>query len=351
MAQLVVAEENRVHAFRTPKVHKRRHAWFWFLCGACIAVFAAELLLHPISGKYETSSGMEISSFREGQASAHFLSNGLRVTANPQIPGAPAILIIGDSHVEAFQVPDGETMGSDLERDLRASGKQWNVWQYGWSGADGADYIFAAPMFLEKFPSSYIFLTMNDGDFRTKSGEQARISDRDGTVVAEGLVPNAIPGRERSYGGHLARKMKESGLIYNGVLRFQTDVKPLLRHERIANAQEDALPREGSSNAELMEMIVRGLKQQYGDKLHIVYTPAQPFSDTEPLEPAESLLLAECQAQHVPCRSLRDRMIHELTVNHRLSRGFSDTEPGKGHLNARGHQLMANELFDWLRSN
>jgi hypothetical protein len=349
MAQQLVAEERSIRAPRIRKVRKHRHAWFWFLCGAGVSLLAAELLLHPISGKYETPTEIEIRNFREGQASAHFLPNGLRLTGNPQIPGAPAVLIIGDSHVEAFQIPDDQTMGALVERKLRASGKQWNAWQYGWSGAEGADYIFAAPMFLEKFPTPYIFLTMNDGDFRTKLGEQARISDRNGTVIAEGLVPNAVRGREPSFGGHLARKMKESGLIYGAALRFQLDLEPQWQ-EHTASAQ-DAFPPNGASSAELMEMIVRGLKQQYGDKLRVVYMPPQPFSAQESLEPAESLLMAQCQAQGVQCRSIRDRMIHELTVNHQLCRGFSDTKPGKGHLNARGHELVADEIFDWLNSN
>jgi hypothetical protein len=349
MAQQLVAEETSIRASRTRKVRQHHHAWSGFFCGAGVAVLAAELLLHPISGKYETPAEIEIRNFREGQASTHFLPNGLRLTGNPQIPGARAVLIIGDSHVEAFQIPDDQTMGARLEDKLRASGKQWNAWQYGWSGAEGADYIFAAPMFLEKFPTPYIFLTMNDGDFRTNLGEQARISDHSGTVVAEGLVPNAIRGREPSFGGHLARKMKESGLIYGAALRFQLDLKPQWK-EHTASAQ-DAFPPNGASSVELMEMIVRGLKQQYGDKLRIVYMPPQPFSASEPLEPAESLLMAQCQAQGVQCRSIRDRMIHELTVNHQLSRGFSDTEPAKGHLNARGHQLVADEIFDWLNSN
>jgi hypothetical protein len=348
MSQPLVAEDKAIPAPRTSKVRKHRYAWLGFICGAAISLLVAELLLHPISGKYENRAGSEIRNFREGEASAHFLSNGLRLTGNPQIPDAPSVLIVGDSHVEAFQVPDEQTMGGYLERKLRSSGKQWNAWQYGWSGAEGADYIFAAPMFLEKFPTPYIFLTMNDGDFRTKVGEQARIFDRNGMVVAEGLVPNAIRGREPSFGGHLARKMKESGFIYAAALRFQLDLKPQWE-EQHASAQDD-LPANGVSHADLMELIVRGLKQQYGDKLYIVYMPPQPFSADEPLEPAESLLMAQCHAQAVNCRSIRDRMIRELTVNHNLSRGFSDTQPGIGHLSARGHELVADEIFDWLNS-
>ena len=44
------------------------------------------------------------------------------------------------------------------------------------------------------------------------------------------------------------------------------------------------------------------------------------------------------------CRSLRERMVNELVVNHKLVRGFSDTQPGVGHLNARGHELVADEI-------
>jgi hypothetical protein len=51
------------------------------------------------------------------------------------------------------------------------------------------------------------------------------------------------------------------------------------------------------------------------------------------------------------CRSLRARMINELMVNHNLVRGFSDSAPGVGHLNARGHEIVADELDDWLKGS
>ncbi len=307
-----------------------------------------ELVLHNFSGKYENGAGSEIRNFREGLAKSHFGANGLRLTGNPQIAGAPDVLIVGDSHVEAFQVADEQTMGAVLERSLRAEGKQWNVLQYGWSGADGPDYVYVAPLLLEKFPSKRIFLIMNDGDFGSTAGETARLVERNGEVVAEGLEPDAVRGRAPSYGGRLARELKESGLIYASALRFQLDIKPQLAEHNASAQDGDMLAKEASGNA--MDLIVRGLKESYGEKLYILYTPAQPFSADAPEEPQERALLAECKAKGIECRSLRGRMVNDLVANHNLVRGFSDFAPGIGHLNARGHQLVADELDDWLNS-
>ena len=205
-----------------------------------------------------------------------FLANGLRLTGNPQIAGAPTVLIVGDSHVEAFQVPDEETMGSALERRLRSEGKQWNALQYGWSGADGPDYVYSAPLLLEKFPTQHIFLIMNDGDFRSLAGEEARMVERDGVLTAEPLTPGMPQGRAPSYGGRLARKMKESGLIYGAALRFQLDLKPEFTEHK-ASAQDGAVPaaadpkrHDGADRSRL----AAGLRRQ---TLHCVYAVAAVF--------------------------------------------------------------------------
>lgn len=327
----------------------QRNGWLWFICGCLLAAVLMELLLHPISGKYENSSGSEVRNFREGLATAHFLANGVRMTGNPQIAGAPRVLVVGDSHVEAFQVPDEETMGAVLERRLRSEGKQWNVLQYGWSGADGPDYVYAAPLLLERFPSKRVFLLMNEGDFGSATSESARLVEKpNGEVVAEALEPDSVRGRTPSYGGRLARKMKESGLIYASALRFTLDVRPQLAVHPASAQDGDLLAR--TTSEKVMDLIVAGLKQAYGDKLYILYTPTQPFSADTPEEPQEHALLAECKAKGVECRSLRGRMVKELVVHHKLVRGFSDLAPGVGHLNSRGHELVADELEDWLNS-
>jgi hypothetical protein len=344
-----VEEENAICFSGAVPARNQRYTWLWFLLGSALGLIFAESILHTLCGKYENQNGSEIRNLREGRATAHFLANGLRLTGNPQIPGAPNILLVGDSHVEAFQVPDQETMGSVLERKLRAEGKLWNALQYGWGGADGPDYVWAAPLLLEKFPSKHIFLIMNDGDFRSIAGEEARLVERNDAVVAEGLEPGMVPGRAPSYGGRFARKMKESGLLYAAALRFELDLKWSWSEHKASAQGGDFHAKSASTNT--VELIVRGLKEAYRNKLYILYTPSQPFSMEARLEPEERDLLEQCRAKSIECRSLRERMARDLVLNHKLARGFSASAPGVGHLSARGHELVADEIYDWLNSS
>jgi hypothetical protein len=335
-----------VCAAKTPKP---RYAWLSFLCGCVLALIFMELAMHNFAGKTEGSAGFEERGYREGHAKSHFSADGLRLTGNPQIAGAPTLMVLGDSHVEAFSVWDHQTMGSILERRLRADGKQWNVVQYGWSGADGPDYVWEAALLQEKFQPKTIFLITTYGDYGSTVTEDARLVERDGKVVGEPAHPGALPGRPISFGGKTSKKLKESGLLYASAVRFNLEVLPLLNGQKKKD-DADAAAKEVVSQ-ETVDLIVRGLRDGYGEKLRVLYVPRQPFSDDMPEAPQESAMLAACAKYGVACRSLRERMIHDLMVGHVIDRGFSNTGPGVGHLNVRGHELVADELYDWLNAS
>ena len=328
---------------------KSRRVWLSFLSGSVLALIFMELLLHNFSGKSENSAGFEERDYREGFAKAHFSSNGLRLTGNTQITGAPCVLIVGDSHVEAYSVPDQQTMGSILERRLRSEGKQWNVLQYGWRGADGPDYVYQASLLKDRFHPNWIFLVTTRGDFARSSTETARLVERDGAVVAEPAEPGSAPGRPASYGSWLSRKMKESGLLYASVLRFRLEVLPHLIGQGTAEQKGD--PPTSQVSAKTIERIVRGLGDGYGEKLVVLYAPDQPYSADAPPEPEQSSLLSACEQYRVACRTLQDRMIEDLLVHHVIDRGASNTAPGYGHFNEHGHELVADEIDKWLNSS
>ena len=324
-----------------------RRTRFPFFCGFVTALIFMELLLHPFSGGRENSAGKEVRQYREGLTQAHFTPDWRRLTGSPQIAGAPSVVILGDSHVEAWQVWDQETMGSVLERRLRTEGKPWNVLQYGWNGADGPDYVYEAPLVAQNFPSNNIFLLMNAGDFRSTTTKYARLVEQDGKVAAEATGPDSVRGNPRLPSkGFWARTREESGLYLAIRVRWIYDISPSMQGHAASTPEDHLLAEPASQNA--LPLIVRGLQQAYGDRLHILYTPTQPFSEHESPEPQESELLVECKALGMACRSLRSRMEKDLIANHRLARGFSNSEPGVGHFNARGHQLVADELHDWL---
>jgi hypothetical protein len=331
------------------KKHHSRHPVLSFVGGSLVALLCLELAFHNFSGKTESSSGIEQRDYREGTAKSHFLPNGLRLTGNPQIPGAPTVLLLGDSHIEGFQVADTKTMGSVLERRLRANGKPWNVEQYGWSGADGPDYIFEASMIRSEFHPDWLLLVMTFGDVGSTVTDGARLVEKDGRVIAEPAHPSDSPGRPPSYGGTLSRKMKESALLYASTVHFHLEIWPRITGGKFQQQAQDEVRSEISQPT--VDMIMRGLKDNYGDALHILYVPNQPFSANPPVEPQEAAVLKACQTYGVACRSLRDAMINDLIVNHKIDQGFSNTVPGIGHLNVRGDALASDAIYDWLNSH
>jgi lysophospholipase L1-like esterase len=335
----------KVHSSSRKKTPKSRRVVLAFLGGGILAVVLMEAILHNFSGKSEDAAGFEERDYREGFAKAHFSADGLRLTGNPQIAGAPSVLIIGDSHVEAYSVYDEQTMGSILERKLRVEGKSWNVLQYGWRGADGPDYVYQAKLVVDKFHPNWIFLFTTKGDFASTSTGYARLVDRDGKVTAEPAEPGIQPGRPPSYGGALTKKVKESGLLYAAVVRLRLEVLPNLLSARAEQKPEPVQ----QPTVETVNEIVRGLKQGYGNKLLVLYAPDQPYSASAPAEPQETALLAACKEYGLACRSLHDPMIQDLLVRHVLDRGEANTAPGWGHFNARGHELAADEIDRWLK--
>ena len=327
------------------------HGWLSFLCGCVLGLIFMELALHKFVGKSENSSGSEVRTIREGIAVAHFAPDALRSTGNPQIAGAPSILVLGDSHVEAFQVSDKQTMGSVLERRLRSDRRAWNVLQYAFDGAVGPDYIYAAPLVLERYRPMRVFLIMNAGDFRTIT-IYTRLEEKNGEVTVAPLGPGIGRGRPASFGGPVVRKLKESAVFYSATLRLTLDILPKLRAGAVS--AEQGGQGGGLASRELsirsIELILRGLKEAYGDKLFILYTPEQMYSREDPPETQEAALLSECQEQGMTCRSLRKRMVEGLLDKHEIARGFTNTTPGFGHFNFHGHEMAAAELYDWQNS-
>ena len=318
-----------------------------FAAGCATALLVLECLLHAFAGKSASAAGTKQRWYREGLATSHFSPNGLRLTGNAPVAGAPAVLVLGDSKVEALQVSDRETMGSVLERRLRTSGRPWNVQEYGWSGANGPDFVFAASWIDRTFHPQTVFIVVDARDFVLTTAVARLREDADG-VTAEPIGPGARPGRPAESGGSLLRRLKTSGLLYASAMRLILDVLPRLRPaEPGGRADADASQ---SASDRVVDLVLHALVQAYGNKLVMVYAPDQPFSQTPP-EPDEGSLSVACARAHAACLDLRQAMMADLEGRHELTRGFTNTPPGLGHLNAAGHELAAGAMYDWLAAH
>src|SRR5688572_17577841 len=119
--------------------------------GALAAILALQLALMPIStGVHRDWEAIARDSlagpvvvqrwYFEGIATSHFSASGARLTGNPPLAGASVGVVLGDSYVEARQLPDRATIGSHVEQLARGAGQPLNIRQYGFSGASAAKH-------------------------------------------------------------------------------------------------------------------------------------------------------------------------------------------------------------------
>jgi len=116
-------------------------------------------------------------------------------------PGVERIAIIGDSYVEAFQVPFNSSLAERLEANLQSAGRKSEVYRFGISGAPLSQYLHM----LEREVLAYkpdkvaVLLVHNDFDesFRFVSGRYTssyrKLVIKDGAVAGY-VEPEAYQG-------------------------------------------------------------------------------------------------------------------------------------------------------------
>ncbi len=320
--------------------------------GALLALLVLELLFRLIGfERTQRGSVREIRHFTEGFATSHFGPDGVRLTGNPAIQGAPLWLIIGDSHVEAREVSDATTMGAVLEQMARSRGRSLNIRQYGWSGTAAPAYIVTADSMLRAWAPEWVIIVLGPEDVGTQPLETARLwrmriePDTSIRLLDVRFRPSAATGlrgwlRERSLtpSAMIGGLSRQSALFAQFTLRL-----PQVR---------GAYAAQGGEKTQEMGLIahatVGALQDAYADRLLVVYASPIGHSGGETADPEESALLAACALEKVRCISTRESMREERDKRFRLSRGFSNTAPGEGHLNVVGHDVIARDIWHAL---
>ena len=102
----------------------------------------------------------------------------------------------------------------------------------------------------------------------------------------------------------------------------------------------------------MVRWTVKQLNQQFPN-LVIVFIPAMNYRDfgttsSEPRNTAiENALILATTAQDVPLLNMRDDFLAHYRKYGTNLKGFNNTVPGEGHLNAEGHKLVAKRLTEF----
>ena len=281
----------------------------------------------------------------EGIAEAHFSSAGARLTGNANVAGGPSIVILGDSHVMAREIGDGETMGAWVERLARNNHYFVNVRQYGWRGASPPQYLLVARDVMDRWNPVEVVVVLDGDDLGAdplnRRFPRMRIGRDDSIEIVRDPadIPAVAPVHHYSTLETLFR------IRWRLVIeRAPKSVRywlhaPVEARGPMPDAQAiSAVPR-----AE-----VKALAHAFGSRLLIVYTADVRATGGEKVDPGEQRLLDACAAQRVRCVSMRQLML-AARRNGFVVRGFSTTTLGVGHLNSMGHELVGRAIWAAIR--
>jgi hypothetical protein len=328
-----------------------RHKEKWALrcsLGVLAAALLFEVGLRPVVADWNYPAGAirTTRNYTEGLSVAHFEADGLgqlgnRLTGNPPLSGAIEGLIVGDSHVAAQAVRDEQTMGAVIERLSRAAGRPLNVRQYGWPSANAPTFLAGAESLLRRRNPAWVAVVLNaynvstqvttSGDWRIESAPD------DSFRLIEVRHPPSTGWRNTAR--QLALRSTLGIALWHRLGLIQNRLAP------------NAIPEQdhgNEANARVLRAIVVGLKEAYGARLLIVYTPSLLGAGHISVEPTETELQHLCAEERVACLFVRTALEQDRNEHFRLSRGFHNTAPGVGHFNAIGHRIIGEEVWRYL---
>jgi hypothetical protein len=108
------------------------------------------------------------------------------------------------------------------------------------------------------------------------------------------------------------------------------------------------LPADSMEIAAVPAATIRELKRAYGPRLFVLYVADVDAGHRDAPDPLELAMLASCARYGVTCASTRAAMLAERRRGV-ITRGFATTTLGEGHLNASGHRLAGQIIWEQLR--
>ena len=243
-----------------------------------------------------------------------------------------AALVMGPSHMEAFQVMQDENTASILGELTEE-----RVYNIGVNTHFFERCINILEAALNKYhPSKYIVISTFNVSF---SDEELRL-----------ILNKSVPEREKLKTGlflEFLRKSSYMRLIYQKskvVLKkyIHAEVKSILT---------------AKNNPVLLDKVMKYVKDtagSYGVKALIFYHPSTSLNSDGSLNvktdyEGVSSFSESCRKNGIYFIDMSSRFQDEYTKNHILPYGFINTSVGSGHLNRYGHKMIAEELYKLIQ--
>ena len=326
---------------------------------------------HPALGKIDNPGQMIHT--KEGFTSTKLNSLGMRAKEpTPKSLGEYRILMLGDSFTRADEVNDGISFSDRLQADFtdaqppnqnnRPITETVQVINAGKPSASPASYLYAADFHKQTFTPDSTVVQLTESDFtmdmnnefsefylekQDESGYKIKHNKTFGSAdpLAQALIEK-VPG---------VRSLMQLSTLRVGGRNLSGSLSSAaseLTEDSADLSPEEALKAETALEAEDAAMVrwtVQQLNRQFPN-LVIVFIPAMNYQDfgttsSEPRNTAiENALTLAATDQGVPLLNMREDFLAHYRKSGTNLKGFNNTVPGEGHLNAEGHKLVAKRL-------
>lgn len=274
----------------------------------------------------------------EGNAWAVIDANGYNNTPEQLSKGRVAVLMMGSSHTEALNVAQTES-ASYLLNKMLVDKLNGNVYNIGISAHRFARNAANLDRALAEFsPTDYVIVEATDLMLSVYELESA-LSDS-----FERQEATDIPLPELLYNQPLAKT------AYN---QMQALIEAASVNPETLGDVEDATVVEEGYQELLTELIAQmeATADRHGVQL-IIYYPPQLILEDDGAASADTsadylaAFEAACLQTDITFINMEDVFLVEYSDSHILPHGFSNTLLGSGHLNAEGHRMIAETLYE-----
>ncbi len=260
------------------------------------------------------------------------------------------ILLMGSSHMNAYNVPQKSSVSYLLNQMMETSGAGYGVYNIGMEGHTFymcSDNLKDA---LETYaPHKYVIIETRSVKLSMERMEEVLTGTRKRTPAFDsGLIyyMQKVP-----YFCLLHRQIRDMcGLNDASLAENDNDMADVEDN----SGSGDTLEETALDYHTLLNSYMEMLAKQAGShdvRLLVFYMPNICINDDgtvgtagNPQDIAE--FATACSDYGIEFLDMSDRFVENYRQNYELPFGFSNTEAGKGHLNRRGHELVADALFE-----
>jgi len=268
------------------------------------------------------------------------------------IKGKRRIAVIGDSYVEAFQVPYNKSFSELLDEEM---GEDWEVFRFGISGAPLSHYLWMLEKEVVSYKPDIVILNLVHNDFseswQAQGGEYSS-SFMKFVINSEGGIKSRPPTPYSPSRFSFVRQMAWYRFL---AYRFQVSpgalVRKLLNREAVAvaNVNLEDLKQSRLNNRLVFSHSLKILKEL--EKVHGFQTVLQidgvrdliegiaGNEESEEVLKLNDLVVEECSSLQMNCLDL-----HPVFEEHFRKGNKSFQFEHDGHWNELSHQIVANEL-------